>query len=57
LEAFRRNLRAAAEDPLSEEEMREIAAIDRGCRLVKGQVLLWKGGQSWGRMNGEITPP
>ena len=54
------NLRAAAEDPLSDEEMQAIAGIDRNCRLIKGQVFLWKEGQSWEDLwdvNGEITPP
>jgi alcohol dehydrogenase (NADP+) len=54
------NLCAAASDPLTEQEMREIAAIDRGCRLIKGQVFLWKEGQSWTDLwdpSGEITPP
>jgi diketogulonate reductase-like aldo/keto reductase len=54
------NLRAAAEDPLSEPEMQAIAGIDRNCRLIKGQVFLWKEGQSWEDLwdvNGEITPP
>src|SRR5271157_1448853 len=54
------NLRAAAEDPLSDEEMQEIAGIDRNCRLIKGQVFLWKEGQTWEDLwdiNGEITPP
>ncbi len=54
------NLRAAAEHPLSPEEMREIAGIDRNCRLIKGQVFLWKDGQSWEDLwdtSGEITPP
>jgi hypothetical protein len=40
--------------------MRYIAAIDRNCRLIKGQVFLWKAGQSWEDLwdlNGEITPP
>ena len=44
---------------LSDEEMREIAGIDRNCRLIKGQVFLWKDGQSWEDLwdvNGEITP-
>ena len=27
--------------------MRAIEAIDRGCRLVKGQVFLWRENQSW----------
>ena len=54
------NLQAAAHDPLTEEEMREIAAIDRNCRLIKGQVFLWKDGQTWEDLwdvSGEITPP
>ena len=41
------NLRAVVEDPLSDDEMRAIAGIDRNCRLIKGQVFLWKDGQSW----------
>jgi len=54
------NLAAAATDPLSEEEMREIEGIDRNCRLIKGQVFLWKDGQTWEDLwdlDGEITPP
>jgi hypothetical protein len=38
------NLRAVAADPLASDEMAEIAAIDRNCRLVKGQVFLWREG-------------
>ena len=56
---YRENLLAAAEDPLSDEEMRAIAMLDRNCRLIKGQVFLWKDGQSWEALwdvNGEITP-
>ena len=37
-----------------------IAALDRNCRLIKGQVFLWKNGQSWEDLwdiGGEITPP
>jgi alcohol dehydrogenase (NADP+) len=54
------NLAAAALDPLTDDEMKEIAGIDRNCRLIKGQVFLWKDGQSWEDLwdvNGEITPP
>ena len=54
------NLRCVTEDPLSEAEMQAIASIDRNCRLIKGQVFLWKEGQSWEDLwdvNGEITPP
>jgi len=45
---------------LTDEEMGEIAAIDRNCRLIKGQVFLWKEGQTWEDLwdvHGEITPP
>jgi diketogulonate reductase-like aldo/keto reductase len=53
------NLLGVTSDPLTDEEMREIAALDRNCRLIKGQVFLWKEGQSWEALwdvNGEITP-
>ena len=54
------NLKASVSTPLTQEEMNEIAAIDKNCRLVKGQVFLWKPGQSWEALwdlNGVITPP
>jgi alcohol dehydrogenase (NADP+) len=54
------NLRAAVMPPLSNEDMKAIASLDRNCRLVKGQVFLWKDGQTWEDLwdlNGEITPP
>lgn len=54
------NLKAAVTPPLTAEDMLAIAAIDRNCRLIKGQVFLWKAGQSWEAlwdMDGEITPP
>jgi diketogulonate reductase-like aldo/keto reductase len=54
------NLRGVASDPLSSEEMEQISAIDKNCRLIKGQVFLWKEGQSWEDLwdvHGEITPP
>jgi len=41
------NIQGIVSDPLTDEEMREIAGIDRNCRLIKGQVFLWKAGQSW----------
>jgi alcohol dehydrogenase (NADP+) len=37
-----------------------MAGIDRNCRFIKGQVFLWKAGQSWEALwdvGGEITPP
>jgi diketogulonate reductase-like aldo/keto reductase len=57
---YRANLACVTGDALSDEEMREIAGIDRNCRLIKGQVFLWKDGQTWDAlwdMDGEITPP
>jgi hypothetical protein len=27
--------------------MEEISRVDRNCRLIKGQVFLWREGQSW----------
>ena len=54
------NLRAAAGAPLTQEELRQLAGIDRGCRLIKGQVFLWKDGQPWTDLwdpGGVITPP
>jgi len=44
---YEANLRGATGDPLPAQEMREIAGIDRNCRLIKGQVFLWKQGQTW----------
>jgi len=41
------NLRCVTEDPLTEEELARIAAADRNCRLVKGQVFLWEGARGW----------
>lgn len=60
LHHYRENLACVTGDPLTEEEMRAIAGIDRDCRLIKGQVFLWKEGQTWEAlwdMNGEVTPP
>lgn len=53
------NLQGVVGEPLTEEEMRDIAAIDKNCRLIKGQVFLWKENQSWEDLwdlDGEITP-
>ena len=35
------------EDPLTEEEMKKISTLERGNRLVKGQVFLWEGAKDW----------
>jgi alcohol dehydrogenase (NADP+) len=52
------NLQAAVGEPLTAEEMSAIVRIDRNCRLIKGQVFLWKENQSWEDLwdvNGVIT--
>lgn len=41
------NLRAVTEDPLTEDEMKTIATLERNNRLVKGQVFLWEGASDW----------
>ncbi len=54
------NLRGVVDAPLTAEDMKAIQAIDRNCRLIKGQVFLWKDNQSWEDLwdiHGEITAP
>lgn len=41
------NLKAVTGDPLTDAEMARIATIDKGCRLIKGQVFCWKQNQDW----------
>ena len=41
------NLECVGTEPLTDADMRAIQGIDRGCRLIKGRVFLWKDGQSW----------
>jgi alcohol dehydrogenase (NADP+) len=58
-EQYVSNLRAAVTAPLTDADMFAIAGIDKNCRLIKGQVFLWKENQSWEDLwdvNGEITP-
>jgi alcohol dehydrogenase (NADP+) len=53
------NLHAVVEDPLTGEEMAMIASADRRCRLIKGQVFLWKKNQPWEDLwdeTGIVTP-
>lgn len=60
LRHYRENLEAAVGPPLTEEEMDRIRRIDKNCRLIKGQVFLWKENQSWEDLwdpSGQITPP
>lgn len=41
------NIQSVLSPPLSDAEMKAIAGIDRNCRLIKGQVFLWKDNQTW----------
>jgi alcohol dehydrogenase (NADP+) len=44
---FFENLEAAVNIELTDEDMKKISGIDKNCRLIKGQVFLWKDNQSW----------
>lgn len=53
------SLQAAASALLTKADLANIAGIDRNNRLIKGQVFLWKDGQSWEDLwdiHGEIIP-
>ena len=53
-------LQAVVVEPLTSEEMQEIANIDKGNRLIKGHVFLWKDDQTWEDLwdvNGQVTLP
>lgn len=53
------NLLGITGEPLTPNLMKAIEKIDRNCRLIKGQVFLWKENQSWEDLwdvNGVITP-
>ena len=41
------NLKASTLPPLSNEDMAALAQIDKNCRLIKGQVFLWRENQDW----------
>lgn len=44
---YEANIDAAVNGSLTGEEMTAISRLDRGNRLIKGQVFLWKADQSW----------
>ncbi len=44
---YRSNLESTLTEPLTEEEMKKIATLERNNRLVKGQVFLWPGANDW----------
>lgn len=41
------NLESTITEPLTEEEMKIIASLEKNNRLVKGQVFLWPGAKDW----------
>ncbi len=41
------NIMSLFSEPLSDDEMLAISNVDKNCRLIKGQVFLWKENQSW----------
>jgi alcohol dehydrogenase (NADP+) len=41
------NLRCITEKPLTRNEMERIKSVELNCRLIKGQVFLWEGADSW----------
>ncbi len=44
---FNENLEAVVKVVLTDKDMADIAKTDKNCRLIKGQVFLWKDNQSW----------
>jgi alcohol dehydrogenase (NADP+) len=44
---YEATLHAVVGKRLTDEEMAAIAAADRNCRLIKGQVFLWQGAEDW----------
>ena len=44
---YRANLGAVVDDPLTPAEIEDLKGIDRNSRLIKGQVFLWPGADSW----------
>jgi alcohol dehydrogenase (NADP+) len=53
------NLRSVTEEPLTADDMKAIHGLDKNCRLIKGQVFLWRDDQPWEDLwdiSGEIAP-
>ena len=53
------NLLEVTGEPLTAQDMETIEKLDRNCRLIKGQVFLWKENQPWEDLwdpDGVITP-
>ena len=55
---FLENLEAVSMPPLTSTDMDELSKVEKDCRLIKGQVFLWKENQNWQDLwdpDGEIT--
>jgi diketogulonate reductase-like aldo/keto reductase len=53
------NLVGVVSDSLTPQDMAAVGTLDRNCRLIKGQVFLWRDNQHWEDLwdlNGQITP-
>ena len=49
------NLRSIEGPSLTAEEMAQIEAADKGCRLIKGQEIIWEGAEDWRELwDGEV---
>ena len=51
------NLRCITEDPLTENEMKQLNTADKNDRLIKAKVFVWPGAKDWTNIwdcNGEI---
>ena len=44
---YESNLACTVNAPLTPAEMETLKAVDKNCRLIKGQVFLWPGASSW----------
>ena len=44
---YHSNLKSVTENLLSDTEMKQLEAVDKNCRLIKGVVFLWEGAKSW----------
>jgi alcohol dehydrogenase (NADP+) len=44
---YQANLQGVVSAPLTDADMAAIAGIDKNCRLIKGQVFLWRQDQTW----------
>jgi alcohol dehydrogenase (NADP+) len=56
---FLENIESIININLTDEDMDAISKIDKGCRLIKGQVFLWKDNQTWEDLwdlSGQVTP-